>query len=68
MSIDGERAVRELARAAALPMRELLPEPLAMERVLPDQHVTQEAVHEIGPHHLHRAEAMPFGAVIRRRS
>ena len=45
-------------------MRQLLPEPLAVERILTDQHVTHEAVDQVRPHHLGRAEAMPLGAVV----
>ncbi len=52
------------ARAAALPVREALPQPLAVERVLPEQHDLDEAVDEMRPHHLGRAEAVALAAVV----
>ena len=59
-----QRAVGQLAGAAALPVRKLLPEPFAMERILAKQNDLDETLDQMRTNNLDGAEAVAFAAVI----
>ena len=61
---DGERPIAQLAAAAALPVRKILPQALAVERILAQQHGLHEAIDQMRTNHFGETEAMTLCAVI----
>lgn len=63
---NSQRAVGQLRRRSALPMRQFLPQPFAVAVVLTDQHLAHELVQHMRAHHLWRGEAVALLAVFGR--
>ena len=59
---DRQRPVGQLRRAAALPVRQVLPEPLAVERIGADQHLAHELLDDMRPNDLGRREGIALDA------
>jgi len=59
-----QRAVGQLRRRAALPVGQILPQPLAVAVILTDEHLADVFVEHMRAHHLRRGKAVALVAVL----
>ena len=61
---DRQRAVGQLGGAAPLPMGQFLPQPLTVERVLPDENLRDEFLDDMRPNDLWWRKAIAGAAIV----